>query len=102
MHTLSVPLDTCDHSMALCVYHCHTPTPQVEHRWRLVGICDSGLTNSPPIGTILWCKSVTILYRDLKKINNKILGQMLQPWGQIMLTNRYKSLPIARPGANGD
>ena len=32
----------------------------------------------------------------------KILGQMPQPWGQNMLTNRYKSPPIARPGVGGD
>ena len=31
-----------------------------------------------------------------------ICGQMLQPWGQIMLTNHYKSPPIAQPGVGGD
>ena len=41
-----------------------------------------------------------ILYRDSK--NNEILGQMPQPWGQIMLTDRYKSPPISQPGVGGD
>ena len=31
----------------------------------------------------------------------EIYGQMPQPWGQIMLTNRYKSPPVARPGVGG-
>ena len=32
----------------------------------------------------------------------KVHGQMPQPWGQIMLTNCYKSLPISPPGVSGD
>ena len=31
----------------------------------------------------------------------KILGQMSQPWGQIMLTNLYKFPLITRPGVGG-
>ena len=43
------------------------------------------------------CKSP---YRDSKIM--KTLTQMPQPWGQIMLTNCYKSVPIARPRVGED
>ena len=33
--------------------------PQVGHGWGLLGICKSRLTNSPPLGPILCCKSPT-------------------------------------------
>ena len=33
--------------------------PQVGHGWGLLGICKSRLTNSPPLGPILRCKSPT-------------------------------------------
>ena len=74
--------------------------PQVGQGWGLLGICKSRLTNSPLLGTILCCKSPTFCIGIPKTM--KILGQMPQPWGQIMLTNRYKSPPIARPGVGGD
>ena len=73
--------------------------PQVGHGWGLLGICKSRLTISPPLGTILCCKSPTFCIRISKTM--KIYGQMPQPWGQIMLTNRYKSPPVARPGVGG-
>ena len=74
--------------------------PQVGQGWGLLGICKSRLTNSPLLGTILCRKSPTFCIGIPKSM--KILGQMPQPWGQIMLTNRYKSPPIARPGVGGD
>ena len=73
--------------------------PQVGHGWGLLGICKSRLTNSPPLGTILCYKSPTFGMGIPKTM--KIYGQMPQPWGQIMLTNRYKSPPVARPGVGG-
>ena len=53
----------------------------------------------PILGDNLMLQIPYILYRDSKTI--KILGQMPQPWGQIMLTNRYKSPPITQPGVGG-
>ena len=41
-----------------------------------------------------------ILYRDYSK-TMKLYEQMPQPWGQIMVTNRYKSPPVAGPGVGG-
>ena len=63
--------------------------PQVRHGCGLLGICKSRLTNSPPLRTILCCKSPTFCIGIPKTM--KIHGQMPQPWEQIMLTNRYKS-----------
>ena len=52
----------CSKQFALYTYHnapiIVTPhPPQVGQRWRLVGICKSYLTNSPPLGTISCYKS---------------------------------------------
>ena len=67
-------------------------TPHLPQRvgrgWGLLsGICKSHWTNSQPLGTSIGIPKTM-----------KILGQMPQPWGQDMLTNRYKSPPIAQPG----
>ena len=51
--------------------------PQVGHRWGLLGICKSHLTNSPLLGTILCCKSSSFCIGIPKTM--KILGQMPQP-----------------------
>ena len=44
---------------------------------------------------------IPILYRDYKNNENSWTNAP-QPWGQIMLTIRYKSLPIPQPGVSGD
>ena len=61
------------------------------------------VTISLPLGAIniiLCCKSPTFCIGIAKTM--KILGQMRQPSGQIMLTNHYESPPIAWPGVCGD
>ena len=83
--------------MSLSLLHYTTPG------WAQVGIsgiCKSCLTDSQPreqfyVTNPYICIGITKIM--------KILGQMPpQPWGQIMLTNRYKSLPIVQTGVSGD
>ena len=103
----TIPLETCkEGSVAiqcccfqLCAYHCHAPPTPRRARVGIIGDLQEHLTNSRPLGTILCCKSPTFCIGIPKTM--KILGQMPQPWGQIMLTNSYKSPPIARPGVGG-
>ena len=64
-----------------------------------MGICKSHLTIPPPLGTILCYKSPAFCIGIPR--TTKILGQMPQPWGQIMLTNLYKSLSNATWGRWG-
>ena len=97
-YTYCIWNNTCGHSgNAPIIVMPHLP--QVGHGWGLLGICKSRLTDSPPLGTILCYKSPTFCMGIPKTM--KIYGQMPQPWGQIMLTNRYKSPPVARPGVGG-
>ena len=55
----------------------------------------------PNLGDDFMLQIPYILYRDYKNNENSWTNAP-QPWGQIMLTNRYKSLPIAQPGVSGD
>ena len=76
-------------SQELCAYHCHIPpTPgwaQVEIIWDL----QESFDKFPTPGDNLCCKPPTFCTEIPQTM--KIPGQMPQPWGQMMLTNRYKS-----------
>ena len=86
--------------MFLCTYHCHTtPTPG-RARVGIIGDLQESFDKFPTPRDNLCCKSPTFCI--LIPETMKILGQMPQPWGQNMLTNRYKSPPITRPGVGGD
>ena len=67
-------------------YHCHAP-PTPGRAWvGIIGDLQESFDKFPAPGTILCCKSPTFCIGIPETM--KILGQMAQPWGHNMLTNR--------------
>ena len=82
----------------LCANHCHVPpTPGRVRVGSIIGDLQKSFYKfpTPDDNFMLQIPNIWICIGIPKVM--KILGQMPQPWGQ-MLTNRYKSPPIARPG----